>query len=108
MDEEGFISFMKKKRKTPSTIDVCVENAKDFEVYLEQQGKSINNVTVEDLESFIVDYVDKKRVSKYICGHSVTTSNSLRTRHYQRLRIESGLDESRSRGNPSSSKTSEE
>ena len=57
---------MKKKRKTPSTINACVKNAKDFEVYLEQQGKSINNVTVEDLESFIVDYVDKKRVSKYM------------------------------------------
>jgi hypothetical protein len=66
MDEEGFISFMKKKRKTPNTIDACVENAKEFEVYLEQLGKSGETATVDDLESFTVDNVDKKRVSKYM------------------------------------------
>ena len=66
MDEEGFKSFMKKKRKTPNTIQVCVDNAKEFEVYLDEQGLTVDSASVEDLESFTVDYVDKKRVSKYM------------------------------------------
>lgn len=66
MDEEGFISFMKKKRKTPNTIEVCVENAKEFEAYLGQFGKSGKTATVDDLESFIADVVEKKRISKYM------------------------------------------
>ena len=66
MDEKGFVSFMMKKRKTPNTIDACVENAKKFEAYLVQQGKSSDTITVEDLESFVIDFADKKRVSKYM------------------------------------------
>ena len=66
MDEQGFVSFMKKKRKTPNTIDACVENAKEYEAYLVQHGKSIDTTTVEDLESFAVDYLNKKRVSKFM------------------------------------------
>jgi hypothetical protein len=66
MDEQGFVSFMKKKRKTPNTIDACVENAKEFEAYLVLHGKSIDTAIVEDLESFAVDHIDKKRVSRFM------------------------------------------
>ena len=66
MDEEGFVSFMKKKRKTPNTIDACVKNAKEFDAYLKQQGKYVEDATTDDLEMFTADYVDKKRVSKYM------------------------------------------
>ncbi len=66
MDEKGFISFMKNKRKSQNTIEICIENANEFEEYLKQQGQSIENATVDSLEMFSFDYLDKKRVSKYM------------------------------------------
>ncbi len=66
MDQKGFVSFMKKKRKTPNTINACVKNAKEFEAHLEQHGKSIDTATVEDLETFSIYYIDKKWVSRFM------------------------------------------
>jgi hypothetical protein len=66
VDEKGFISFMKKKRKTKRTIDTCIENTEDFKAYLESNGKSLDIATAQDLEAFAQDHVDKKRVSKFM------------------------------------------
>ncbi|MFX1580171.1 MAG: DUF4332 domain-containing protein [Promethearchaeota archaeon] len=66
MDEEGFISFMKKKRKSQNTIKACVENAKVFDDYLRKHGQSDDTASAEVLESFIEEHVDKNRVSKYM------------------------------------------
>lgn len=66
MDEEEFIAFMKKKRKTPQTIVVCVRNAKEFERYVEEQGKTLPIVSTQHLESFIQDRLDIKQVSKFM------------------------------------------
>jgi hypothetical protein len=66
MDEDEFIAFMKKKRKTPQTIAVCVENAKEFERFVEEQGKTLHMASTQYLESFIEDRLDKKQVSKFM------------------------------------------
>jgi hypothetical protein len=66
MDEEGFIAFMKKRRKTQNTIETCVKNAREFESYLKEHGKSFENAKTEDLETFARKSVVKKRVSKYM------------------------------------------
>jgi hypothetical protein len=66
MDEQGFVTFMKKKGKTPNTIESCIENAREFVAYLEQHGKSIDRVSVDDLEAFATEYLDKKTASKYM------------------------------------------
>ena len=66
MDEEGFISFIKKKRKTQNTIEVCLENAKAFDDYLKKHDKSDDTASAKVLEKFIEEHVDKNRVSKYM------------------------------------------
>jgi hypothetical protein len=66
MDEDGFIAFMKKKRKTPQTITACVQNAKEFERYMEEQGTILAIASTQNLESFIEDCLDKKEVSKFM------------------------------------------
>jgi hypothetical protein len=64
MDEEGFRAFMKKKRKTPNTIESCVKTTKEFEIYLEGVGKSLEEATPVDLESFASEGLEKKRVPR--------------------------------------------
>jgi hypothetical protein len=66
MDEKGFISFMKKKRKSERAIATCIANTKELETYLEDQGKSLTDATVNDIESFAIEHLDKKRVSKFM------------------------------------------
>jgi len=66
MDEERFLAFMKKKRKTQNTIETCVKNAREFENYILQRRKSLDETTAKDLESFVRECIEKKRVSKYM------------------------------------------
>ncbi len=73
MDEEGFISFMKKKGKTERTIAACISNAREFETYLHKRGKSQDRATIEDLQSFAQENLDKKRVSKFMWTLSFST-----------------------------------
>jgi hypothetical protein len=70
MDEEGFISYMKKQRKTEHTISTCVDNVKDFEDFLKQHGTSLEKASKQDLESYTADHLEKKRVSKVMWGLS--------------------------------------
>ncbi|NHI90030.1 MAG: DUF4332 domain-containing protein [Candidatus Thorarchaeota archaeon] len=70
MDEEGFVSYMKKQRKTERTISTCVDNVKDFEDFLKQHGTSLEKASKHDLESFAADHLEKKRVSKVMWGLS--------------------------------------
>lgn len=70
MDEEEFISYMKKERKTERTISTCVQNVKEFEGFLKQHGTSLGNASKQDLESYIADHLEKKRVSKVMWGLS--------------------------------------
>ena len=70
MDEEGFIAYMKKQRKTERTISTCVENVRDFEGFLKQHGTSFEKASKQDLESFATDHLEKKRVSKVMWGLS--------------------------------------
>ena len=70
MDEEGFISYMKKQRKTERTISTCVENVKEFEGFLKQHETSLEKASKQDLDSFVNDFLEKKRVSKVMWGLS--------------------------------------
>jgi hypothetical protein len=66
MDEAGFISFMKKKRKTERTISSCVENAQDFEAFLAGSGKSAKDSSRLDLDLFVSSILDDKNVAKFM------------------------------------------
>jgi len=71
LDEQGFVTFLKKKGKTTNTIDRCVENAREFEAYLEKQERSIDSATIDDLQSFADNHIEKKLVPRYMwaLGH---------------------------------------
>lgn len=66
MDEEEFRVFMKKKGKSKNTVDNCVSAAKEFETYFEKKGLSLDKVTTQDLETFISEYLEKKRTAKFL------------------------------------------
>ncbi|MFW9912521.1 MAG: hypothetical protein ACFFEU_08610, partial [Candidatus Thorarchaeota archaeon] len=66
MDQEGFISFMKKKRKTERTISSCVDNAQSFEAFLAGSGKSAREASRLDLDLFVASVLDDKRVAKFM------------------------------------------
>ncbi|KXH74468.1 MAG: hypothetical protein AM326_09875 [Candidatus Thorarchaeota archaeon SMTZ-45] len=64
MEEKEFVAFMKKERKSDSTIAACLNDIMEFETYLEQKGTSLVKAIPSDLESFAQDYKNKKRTSK--------------------------------------------
>ncbi|MHA2385660.1 MAG: DUF4332 domain-containing protein [Candidatus Thorarchaeota archaeon] len=66
MDEEGFISYMKKKRKTTRTISSCVENAQRFEEFLTERGKTAEDSSEMDLDLFVSSILDGKNVAKFM------------------------------------------
>ena len=66
MDEDGFRAFMKKRRKNENTTESCLAAIKELETYLEKQGQSLENLTASDLETFISDYLEKKRTAKFL------------------------------------------
>jgi hypothetical protein len=66
MDEDGFISFMKKKRKTDQTIISCVENAQRFETFLAETGKTAKSSSVQDLDLFVSSILGGKNVAKFM------------------------------------------
>lgn len=54
MDEEGFADFMRRNRKSESTMKRYVGSVKTFEDYLSKhkQGRSLEEATAEDLRDF--------------------------------------------------------
>ncbi|MHA2072589.1 MAG: hypothetical protein ACW985_12480 [Candidatus Thorarchaeota archaeon] len=66
MDNEGFISYMKKKRKTERTITSCVENAQRFEAFLAATGKTARNSSEIDLDQFIASVLGGKNVARFM------------------------------------------
>jgi len=66
VDEEGFRAFVKKKGKSENTIENCVAAARELETYLEKQLSSLDNLLEHDLETFIEEYLDKKRTAKFL------------------------------------------
>ena len=66
MDEDGFNKFLKKKKKTENTISQCIEVINELEDYLIQQGLTLNEMTVSNLETFMSEYTDKKRIPKVL------------------------------------------
>jgi hypothetical protein len=66
MDDEGFISYLKKKRKTERTISSCVENAQRFEAFLKEGGKTSKDSSEEDLDSFVSSDLGGKNVAKFM------------------------------------------
>lgn len=66
MDEEGFISFMRKKRKTESIIASCLENAITFEKFLKQKGTTSEASSEDELDNFVSLVLDSKMVSKFM------------------------------------------
>ena len=66
MNEEGFHAFMKKKRKSESTTKNSIAATKELEAYLEIQGLAFDNLSVPKLETFISDYLEKKRTAKFL------------------------------------------
>jgi hypothetical protein len=68
MDEEGFTTFMKKKRKSKNTIKTCLASVEEFEKYLEKKGNSLDSAGVQDLKIFISEYPEPKRIAKFLWG----------------------------------------
>lgn len=68
MDEDGFTAFMKKERKSKNTIMYCLAALGEFETYLEKRGKSLDKVSVQDLEVFISEYNEPKMIAKFLWG----------------------------------------
>ncbi len=66
MDEEGFVFFMKKKRKTGSTISACVENARQLESFFLEHGKSAADSSEDDLDLFISSILEGEVVAKFM------------------------------------------
>ena len=70
MDEKGFITYMKTQRKTERTISTCVENVKEFEDFLIHHQTSLEKASKQDLDLFVTDFLEKRRVSKVMWGLS--------------------------------------
>jgi hypothetical protein len=68
LDEEGFTAFMKKEKKSNNTIKFCHAAVEEFEKYFERKGKSLDKVSVQDLEVFISDYHEPKKIAKFLWG----------------------------------------
>jgi hypothetical protein len=66
LDEDGFRAHMKKKRKTPSTIDACVESASGFGEFLSNRKKGLSEASTEDLEDYVADVLDKESAPKQL------------------------------------------
>ncbi|TFG26605.1 DUF4332 domain-containing protein [Candidatus Thorarchaeota archaeon] len=66
MNEEGFYTFMKKKRKSENTIQNCIAAIKELETYLGKQQLSLDTLSIPNLETFISDYLDKNRTTKFL------------------------------------------
>ncbi|MFX1368545.1 MAG: DUF4332 domain-containing protein [Promethearchaeota archaeon] len=66
MDEEGFASYLKKKGKTPRTIKSCVENARTFENFLKNTGKSAMESEDADLNQFVSSVLAGNGVAKFM------------------------------------------
>jgi hypothetical protein len=66
MDEDGFRKFLTKKKKTQNTISNCIAGTKELEDYLVKKSLSLNSLTVSQIETFIAEYLDKKRIPKFL------------------------------------------
>ncbi|MHA2141005.1 MAG: DUF4332 domain-containing protein [Candidatus Thorarchaeota archaeon] len=66
MDEVGFISFLKKKRKTERTISSCVENTKKFEAFLAENGMTARDSSEIELDLFISSVLGGENVAKFM------------------------------------------
>ncbi len=97
MDQEGFLAFLKKKRKTEWTIESCMENASLFESFLQKQGKRAIDSSEDDLDLFISSVLDGKNVSKFMWtlqyyftyiehNNLLTHSQKVRERHTAKTR----------------------
>jgi predicted flap endonuclease-1-like 5' DNA nuclease len=80
MDEEGFIAFMKKERKSERAIQRYCRYMKTFEEYLIRNGKSLESVSPQDIEDFISWGAQSLKVNQYLWGLKVYfeyTSNEM-------------------------------
>jgi hypothetical protein len=71
MDENGFISFMKKNRRSENTIKRCIEFIKAFERYLMdfEGGVTLEDANRENLEDFALwAEVEYKSANRYLWG----------------------------------------
>jgi hypothetical protein len=66
LDEKGFKAFMKKQRKSKSTISRCLDNTKEFEEYLNTKNKTLEKAKPKDLELFAETCIDSKKVSSFM------------------------------------------
>jgi hypothetical protein len=66
LDEQGFVAFMKKKRKTKGTIERCLDNAKEYEEFLESKNKTLEKATSKDLKLFAETCIDLKKVPSFM------------------------------------------
>ena len=66
LDTEGFVSFMRKKRKSKNTIKSCLEEARKFESVLQERGLTSKEATVENLVQYIESVLAGEGVSKVL------------------------------------------
>ena len=63
MDEEAFRKYLKRRGKKPAVVDRNVGVLKNFVSYLlEQRAKSLDDVTTDDIDAFVVG-IERKRQS---------------------------------------------
>jgi hypothetical protein len=89
MDEEGFTSYLKKKRKSARTIEACVGNARIFEDYVKRIGKASSETLEEDLDQFVSTVLKRESVAKFMWTLQYYFSfigNEELLKHSQRIR----------------------
>jgi len=59
---------MKKEKKSKNTINYCLGAVEEFEKYLQKKGKSLDKVSVKDIEVFISEYLEPKTIAKFLWG----------------------------------------
>ena len=68
MDENGFIDFMRNAKRSEGTIHRYVIFMKVFEKYIEKQGKTLENATPVDFDSFLKVADPKYRSFSFVSG----------------------------------------
>ena len=59
MDEIGFRQYLKRGGRSQSAIKRCVAYVKEFETYLQQTGKELDEARLQELEGF-VDWIESQ------------------------------------------------
>ena len=68
MNEEEFRNYLKKGGRSPSVADRVIKNVLEFQDYLDEFGKDLDQANTEDLDSFItwIELTQKRSAKTYL------------------------------------------